>query len=70
MPAMIERFPRQGVELYTPGDVGMPYRSRPRMSAAEGIVLFCIGVTCVLFIATFVLKAAATIGAHFAVVSA
>ena len=48
------------------GQVGIPYRSQQRDSLPVRIIWFCIGITCSLFIATFVLKAAATIGAHFA----
>lgn len=51
------------------GNVGVPYRFRQRDSLPALIIWWCIGVTCSLFIATFVLKAAATIGAHFAGVS-
>lgn len=48
------------------GDINTLHKPRQRDSLPERIIWFCIGVTCSLFIATFVLKAAATIWAHFA----
>lgn len=49
-----------------PGDINTLYKPRQRDSLPVRIIWLCIGIACSLFISAFVLKAAATIGAHFA----
>jgi len=44
MTAMIERNPRQGVELYKAGDVGMPYVSPRRVPAVVRVTWILAGV--------------------------
>lgn len=45
------------------GDVGVPYREAPRMSAAERIVWTCVGVTVYVFLAGFVIRVIRTVAA-------